>query len=98
VEIGDLCDFFEQVCEFAIAVIGPFISSDGGLSESTEENSCYNDFLMAGIDEGLGFMKDGLLGLALNNWAGFGYNAIAAIAVAAILDFQKSAGMAFEGC
>jgi hypothetical protein len=56
------------------------------LAVSAEEYSCYDDFLMARFNKGLCLLQSLFGRLAVNIGAGFGYDTIAAVSVAAVLN------------
>ena len=85
-----------QVGEVIVAVVRPILSPDVFAAVRSKEYSRNDSFPMSLFHKGLCFTEGCLDRLAANNGPRFGYNTIAAISVAAILDLQKSSRLLLE--
>ena len=74
----------------------PLPSSHRFLAVRSEENTGDDDLSMSGFQKGLCLGQGAGERLAANNRSGFGYNTIGAASVAAVLDLEKSPGLALE--
>ena len=79
-----------------VLLIGPAFSSDAALAIRAEKYPCYNDFFMTFTNQPLGLVQDIFCLPAVNIGAGFGYDTIAAISVAAVLNLEKGPRMALK--
>ena len=86
----------EQIGEVVVAFFGPVSSSDGVLAVRSEKNTGDDYFSMSGFYKGLRFVEDLGQRFAANKRPGFGNNTVGAVPVAAVLDLEKSPGLALE--